>query len=88
MYIIAFHIKFVQIISRNYKIAKNYIVSILRLFWQLIKKNILRLIMNISETKTNYHIFFKDFLHKFILIYEIGQMRVLRLKYRKKIWVF
>ena len=44
----------------------------------------LRFIININGIKTNYHIFFKNFVNKSILVNKLEETKFLDLKYRKK----
>ena len=63
-----FYIKFILIISRKHKIQSKDLTSKLGAFWYFITSNLLKLIMDISEKRIYYHIFFKNILNKSILI--------------------
>ena len=46
--------------------------------------NILREIMNMNGIKIYYHIFFKDFFKKFILVNKVEDIMFLNLRYREE----
>lgn len=50
-YIVIFHIKFIFIISKNHRITNNGLKSILKVYWLLIKSNILRFIIGQIKQK-------------------------------------
>lgn len=68
LYIIVFQIEFILIINRKYKIINNRLVIIPKKFWEIIKNNILKLIIDKSRTKIYLYNYFKKKFHKSILI--------------------
>ena len=84
LYMIIFQIKFVLIISGNYKSISNGLINILKIFWQLIISNPLKTTINTNETKLYHHIFFKNFINKFFLANKLERERFLDLRSKKK----
>ena len=84
LYIIALYIKSISIINKKYKIISNGLISILKVFCQLIIYNILRIMMKISKIRIYYYIFFNNFYNISISINRVEGARFSNLRYRKE----